>query len=681
MIIEVQRDSMKYIMVKSSKKNKIPVILLVGSGRFGKNHLNALKELDTKKKILFKGVVVRDDKKRKEVEKTFNVKTYKSLAPSLLKEVDVVDIVTPPETHFELVKKCLPYTNVFVEKPLATKPKDSEILVQLAKKYKRSLSVGHIFRYHSVSEKLKTLLGKKRFPTEIKGLFINPTNTDQKREPTLEMLHLFDIVHYIFDKDGTIVHSRADGRVSHTSIRYEKNCDAYFSVGWEGNTHQRTLHFKYETYTVEADFVKNIVTEKRGAKVKIYTFEKQEDLITKELKHFLATLGTKEKTRADGLIGKKIADLAIQSIPKRKNMPTVAIIGGGVFGTSIAAELAPFSKVTIFEKNTDILKEGTYVNCFRHHSGYHYPRSSETVLEIKNSQEDFEKVYKKAIVRSYPTYYGIAKNNSHFGAKDFLAFCDKHTLPYEISSLPDELLSKDEVDLCVKVPEPGYHYETLIKVIKERLAKQKNIKILCNSKVNNLSLSKDGQKTLSYSNKNNIKKSAKFDFVINATYANLNQATSTALFKQSSIRIDLTEVLVITLKIPPISITVIDGQFATLIPTGNKNEFTLYHVKESILDRYVPENGLIKKNWKRKSNRDAIIRESTKLYPVLKDAVVTESRIVHRAVRAYKEHDDSRVVDLIEHGFGCWSILSGKILTSVTTGKKVAEIIKKTLKN
>ena len=61
---------------------------------------------------------------------------------------------------------------------------------------------------------------------------------------------------------------------------------------------------------------------------------------------------------------------------------------------------------------------------------------------------------------------------------------------------------------------------------------------------------------------------------------------------------------------------------------------------------------------------------------ILKEAEIIESRIVNRGVQANVEHSDARVADLIEHGFGCWSILSGKILSSVTLSKRLAEIIR-----
>jgi len=80
-----------------------------------------------------------------------------------------------------------------------------------------------------------------------------------------------------------------------------------------------------------------------------------------------------------------------------------------------------------------------------------------------------------------------------------------------------------------------------------------------------------------------------------------------------------------------------------------------------------------------KTNYEAILRESKKLLPILEKAEIVETRIIHRGVQAYQEHDDARIADLIDHGFGTWSILSGKILSSVSMGRKIADLIKKSI--
>ena len=662
----------------SDRKNKRPRVVLIGSGRFGRVHLRVLKELHSEGSIEFAGVVVRNAISRASIASEFKVPVFPALTKEILKKVEAVDIVIPPESHYQLVRKCLEYTNVFVEKPLAEKQSEALHLAKLALKYKRILVVGHIFRYHPVVEQLKKLLAKKGLPRQISGSFINPLHSDQGREPSLELLHHFDIVDFLWRPEAKVISVQKDDRISMIDIRYGKHQDARFTLGWKGEKKVRTLSFKYSDLAVEADLTENTIVVNRGNIQSNYHSPLTDEPLRRELSDFFLSLKNPKKrykNLADAMIGARIVATAERGVVRPKKYPRIAVIGGGIFGTSAAAELGKLGKVTLFERNAKLLQEGSFINQFRHHYGYHYPRSNETVMDIKRSRSDFESVFQKALIHS-PTFYGLAKDNSLVSAREFLAFCKKHQLPYKKEFPSKRLLAGEEMALCLKVPEPSYDPKKLRNIIEKRLKGTDRVRILFKSGVTNISLNTDGSKSLTYIKAGRQKKE-QFDFVINATYANLNKLTHWLRFDHRPIRIDLAEVLIVRLPINPISLTVIDGPFATLMPTGRKNEFTLYHVKESILDRYVPSNGLIKKRNKTRSNQAAILKESLRYFPILNKAKVLESRIVHRGVEAYHEYDDSRVADLIGHGFGTWSILSGKILSSVRMGKTIAEIIRR----
>lgn len=651
-----------------------PRIVLVGIGKFGCHHARVLKRLHGEGAIEFAGIVVRDPKKRAGVAAEFGVPIYPELSLPLLKSVDAVDIVTPPDTHYGLIRKCLPHASVFVEKPLAKTEAECLKLGKLARSHKRVLSAGHIFRFHPVTLKLKEILGKKKMPRKISGAFINPAAADDGREPSLEFLHLFDIVDFLWKKDPALVYSRAEGRVTAVDIRYQKNCDASFALGWRAEEKLRTLSFRYDGMTVAADFAANMVTVAEGLSRKSYECPVAIEPLYAELAAFAAELRGKKTALPDAALAARIVSIAERAVPQPIRKPRVAVIGGGIFGTSIAAELGKSCSVALFEKNAELLREGSFINQFRHHRGYHYPRSDETVEDIKVSRGDFEEAFKDAIVDTYPTYYGLAKKDSLVSKAQFIAFCKRHGLPYREAFPPAGLMAESEMQLSVEVPEANYHHERLSAIVKDRLSVSPDTKVVYGAEVTGCALSPDGRKVISYK-KGKAAKRQEFDFVINAMYANINRFAHWLGFEHYLIRVDLAEVLIVKLPIDPVSVTIIDGPFATLMPTGNKHEFTLYHVTESILDRYVPEDGLVRKVPERRSNQKAIFEESMKLFPILKDAEIVETRIVHRGVQAFREHDDKRVADIVSHGFGCWSVLSGKILSSVTVGKRLASIV------
>lgn len=656
-----------------------PRILLVGAGKYGLNHARILKRLEKEKKIKFVGIVVRNKSKYEDIGSELGVNLFSDLNPELLRDVDAVDIVTPPESHFEIAKDVLKFTNVFIEKPITTNLDHAIILKKLAERYNHLLFVGHVFRYHPVTKKLKSILASKRLPQKINGEFINPLETDKGREPSLEMLHFFDIVDYLWKKTPKNVFVRKEGRTSIVDIRYNR-CDAHFVLGWRNEDRKRLIKFRYSNSSIEADFSTNVIkvfNDKNDKKIKIYKCVNKDEPLYIELLDFINILKSKSnKSNVDMAI--RVTSISLRAIIHQIKKPKVAIIGGGIFGLSVAGEIGDFCDVTLFEKNKELMQEGTLINQFRHHYGYHYPRSDETVIDVQRSRADFENIFKDALFIDSPTYYALAKDGSRVGVKEFIKFCDKHHLPYKIEYPPDDFLAKKVVDLSIRVPEPSYHHSILKRIAEDRIRSMSNVKMNLNTTVENCIMLSDGKKQITYS-KNGKIRNEQFDYIINATYANINRFSNWLKFENCPIRVDLAEVLIIKIPVNPISVTVIDGLFATLMPTGNPNEFTLYHVKESIIDRYVPTNGLVKKVKKYKTNKESIFKESLKFFPILKESIFIESRIVHRGVQAYHEHDDARVADLIEHGFGCWSILSGKILSSVTTAKRLAKIIKQSI--
>src|SRR3990170_2665928 len=63
-------------------------------------------------------------------------------------EVDVINICTPNETHYEICREALEAgKHVLVEKPMTLSSAEAYELVELAHKQNLVLSVGHIYRF------------------------------------------------------------------------------------------------------------------------------------------------------------------------------------------------------------------------------------------------------------------------------------------------------------------------------------------------------------------------------------------------------------------------------------------------------------------------------------------------------------------------------------------------------
>lgn len=136
---------------------------LIGLGGFGGNaKLNAWRSIcdeinhhlyvcdtDLKKlnNLIYSGIVKN--------ERVFSDYKY------LISEVDVVDITTPTETHYEIAKYALNNNkHVFVEKPMTVNLKEAVCLQELVEKSDKILQVGYHFRYANLTNKLKELISE-----------------------------------------------------------------------------------------------------------------------------------------------------------------------------------------------------------------------------------------------------------------------------------------------------------------------------------------------------------------------------------------------------------------------------------------------------------------------------------------------------------------------------------------
>jgi predicted dehydrogenase/glycine/D-amino acid oxidase-like deaminating enzyme len=685
-------------------KPHTPRILLLGAGAFGSKHLKTLLELQGRNLLSLKGVVVNTERSKalvteglKSLKGGKDVQVHRGFSEKLLTGIDGVDIVTPVDTHADLVRACLPHAHVLVEKPITPTARQASALEKFAKRQKHSLMVGHIFRYHPVVIRLKKIIediGDR--PHRIEATFFNPINTDNGRDPEMEMLHPFDVIDYLFGVDYTDKHVDDRGRLHIVSLKYKGGMSAVLKLGWAGAERGRLFRIAFNDKHVVADFDKNTISiHQHGKIIETIDCSKGASPLEAELKSFLDLInkGGRPSSAKRGAgarsvdeiwpgetVGRRMVEIATA---KRQNdrhpvnrKKKVAIIGAGIFGTNCAIELSSEYDVTLFEKNDDILSEASHINQYRIHWGYHYPRSQETVDDIKQALGDFELRYGDAIIREFPTYYSVAKEGSKVTAEEYLAFCDRNRLPYTIETPADEFLDGNKISLCLKTFEPIYSYDRLKKITSELLKKHK-VKLRLNAAVVDAKILSDGTKKLIIKDKKG-RRAEEFDYVINVTYARYNAFVKWLGFAPKPIRLDLVETLWIKLDIPKISLAVMDGKFTNVVPTGRDSIFTLVHIEESVHKRFVPKDGLVPRNifeLSKRSRAQKIIERSAEWFPILRKAKLIKTNFVLRGVNASREHDDSRTSDIAEHGFGCFSILGGKVDNSVALAKEVARLI------
>jgi glycine/D-amino acid oxidase-like deaminating enzyme len=355
----------------------------------------------------------------------------------------------------------------------------------------------------------------------------------------------------------------------------------------------------------------------------------------------------------------------------------IAVIGGGIFGCSAALELDRKHDVTIFEKSDGILNGATTHNHLRHHYGYHYPRSKETALESIKGRKSFEKEYRDCVIKGFPAYYAIAKEGSKSSVEEFLKFCDDLGLKYEEVKADPEIFDVSRIVKCLKTDEPAYDPDVLKEIVEKKL-RGSGVDVKLGCEIVDGKILENGEKMLKIKNEDG-EREEEFDVVISAIYTNFNKINKWFGFPLKKAQYALMELLDVRLPVPErIGAMIVDGDFSTFVPLREKGVVRLGHVKKSALKEGISDHldsDLIMSDNVR-SNKDEIIKESIKYFPIISKAEYLKSTFVTRIVKANVEDTDERPTEITSHGNGIFSIFGGKVITCVDTARELVGKLK-----
>ena len=131
---------------------------VIGYGYWGPNIVRNFNSLDGSKVVAVCDLNEGSLKKVKKVYPDLRV-TTKSDEVICAPDVDVVAIVTPVFTHFELAQKALKMgKHILVEKPFTYTTAQAEELIELAEKKKLKIVVDHTFLFTGAVRKIKQLI-------------------------------------------------------------------------------------------------------------------------------------------------------------------------------------------------------------------------------------------------------------------------------------------------------------------------------------------------------------------------------------------------------------------------------------------------------------------------------------------------------------------------------------------
>ena len=331
----------------------------------------------------------------------------------------------------------------------------------------------------------------------------------------------------------------------------------------------------------------------------------------------------------------------------------VAVVGAGIFGCTVAVDLARAGvTVDLYEQRTGIL-DGATARCqARLHSGYHYPRSDTTAKQAHDGALEFAARYPDAIARARNHFYVIAPE-SKTTPEDYLAFCDRNGLPYEVVEKPTQVHT---AGLVVRVPEAFVDVAVLRRLLYGDLMRAGVRQVLgCSSH-----------------------DAADYDVTIWATYGRP---------WHQPLQYELCEVALLELgRYERDSFVVVDGEFTSLDPLGHV--FALYDVNHSVHTRTIANEPDVPEGYEQLlmalgpvrtplTHFEEMARGASRflrhmLPSGMGVSIYHGSWFAVRAVLPNVDGTDERPT-LIHYGDKSISILSGKICTAVSTAREVVQ--------
>lgn len=337
----------------------------------------------------------------------------------------------------------------------------------------------------------------------------------------------------------------------------------------------------------------------------------------------------------------------------------VAVAGAGIYGATVAIRLAEQGhSVQLFDP-LGILRAASAINQYRVHSGYHYPRSLETIQETLEARAEFIRAFEPAIVRNSRHYYAIPKEGSRTAPDLYERVMTEQGL--SLKACRPEWMNFDFIDRCYEVDENIYDPDVLRELIETRI---RTLGIPFQRKEFTAGMRGD------------------FDFVIWAAYG---LGPSRRAFKIAKFQVAEKMLVELPNALQHVALVVVDGPFTAFDPYGssgrslfgsakNTNHWTTTDPDEPIPEPYT---GILNEQEFRPvpfTRFEAMRKDCCESVPGAKDAKYLGSRFTLRVVEDAPE-SDRRILYLQETAPGEIHIFSGKVVSAVKAARLVCERI------
>ncbi len=247
----------------------------------------------------------------------------------LIKQVDAVSIAVPTSLHHEVAKYCLLHdVDVMVEKPITTTLSEADDLIELARKQKRVLQVGHLERFNPAVLAMQPLLTHPLFIEAHRIAVFKDRGTDVDVVLDL-MIHDIDIILSIVNSPivsiltaGTPVITKLTD-IANARIIFQNGCTANITVSRISMDNMRRMRIFQPGQYISIDFgKKEIMTvrlkpgEQGGHPVPDISKSGflEQDALDLELRDFIKHVRNRTRPPVAGEEGRRALDVALQVV-------------------------------------------------------------------------------------------------------------------------------------------------------------------------------------------------------------------------------------------------------------------------------------------------------------------------------------------------------------------------------
>ena len=243
-----------------------------------------------------------------------------------LNQVDAISIVCTTSAHYTIAKHCLTAgKHVLLEKPMTNTLTQADELIQLAKSQDLILQIGHLERFNSVIQEIRSWVKEPRFISSTRLSCFQPRVTDVNVILDL-MIHDIDLIQSMVNSPIESINATGESVLSHSidianaRIQFKNGCVANATASRINHRNQRQLHIIQNQSYVDIDLQNgrmqfNTMTDEIHNGFQVIQREskrlKKNDALLIEISEFLDCITEKRQPQVDGVAGRTALETAL----------------------------------------------------------------------------------------------------------------------------------------------------------------------------------------------------------------------------------------------------------------------------------------------------------------------------------------------------------------------------------